>query len=194
MHRRGSAPPVRADLEARRRLPDAPRGVRHRGGRHARRTRDATGADATCSAPTGSTLVKPGFLAVYHEEDEDETDDESEDEGLPPIERGRARARSSRSSRAAFHRAAAALHRGRAGQGAGGARHRPSVDLCLDHLDTQDREYVEMDGRASSRPTSARSSVKFLSKHFARYVEYGFTARMEDVLDAIARARRNGCL
>ena len=44
--------------------------------------------------------------------------------------------------------AAGPLHRGVAGQGAGGARHRPPVDVRLDHRTIQDRGYVWKKGTA----------------------------------------------
>jgi DNA topoisomerase-1 len=51
----------------------------------------------------------------------------------------------------------------------------------------QFRKYVEMESR-SFRPTDVGRAVsKFLSGHFARYVDYDFTARLEDELDAVSR-------
>jgi DNA topoisomerase-1 len=50
----------------------------------------------------------------------------------------------------------------------------------------QDREYVEMDSRRLCRPTSAKIVCRFLTSHFHRYVEYGFTAAMRP-LDAVSR-------
>ena len=44
----------------------------------------------------------------------------------------------------------------------------------------KDREYVDMDARRFI-PTDIGKIVNgFLSKHFHKYVEYGFTAAMED--------------
>ncbi|NEL27681.1 MAG: DNA topoisomerase I, partial [Xanthomonas perforans] len=51
----------------------------------------------------------------------------------------------------------------------------------------QFRKYVEMEGR-SFRPTDVGRAVsKFLSGHFTRYVDYDFTAKLEDDLDAVSR-------
>ncbi len=82
----------------------------------------------------GSTLVKPGYIAVYQEGRDDAVEDDS-DHMLPRDAGGRHGAAGRAPSGAALHRAAAALHRSLAGQGARGARHRPALDLCLDHLD-----------------------------------------------------------
>ena len=52
------------------------------------------------------------------------------------------------------------------------------------------REYVELQGKAFV-PTDIGMLVnKFLSEHFTRYVDYEFTARLEDRLDAIARGEQ----
>ena len=49
------------------------------------------------------------------------------------------------------------------------------------------RKYTEMEGR-SFRPTDVGRAVSnFLSSHFTRYVDYDFTARLEDELDAVSR-------
>ena len=53
-----------------------------------------------------------------------------------------------------------------------------------------DREYVELEQRRFT-PTDTGSVVaKFLSKYFERYVDYDFTAKLEDELDAIARGEQ----
>ena len=82
----------------------------------------------------GSTLVKPGYIAVYQEGRDDAVQDDT-DHVLPPMQEGDRVELIGVTSDAAFHRAAAALHRSLAGQGARGIRHRPPVDLRLDHLD-----------------------------------------------------------
>jgi DNA topoisomerase-1 len=51
----------------------------------------------------------------------------------------------------------------------------------------KDREYVEMDSRRFVPTDIGKIVNRFLTKNFHRYVEYGFTARMEDALDAISR-------
>ena len=54
----------------------------------------------------------------------------------------------------------------------------------------QQRGYVELD-RRRFRPTDVGRVVsRFLTEHFSRYVDYGFTASMEDDLDAISEGRK----
>ena len=51
----------------------------------------------------------------------------------------------------------------------------------------QRRKYVEMDRRRFIPTDTGRVVAKFLQNHFEPYVDYEFTARMEDTLDAISR-------
>ncbi|HUI61096.1 MAG TPA: topoisomerase C-terminal repeat-containing protein, partial [Steroidobacteraceae bacterium] len=51
----------------------------------------------------------------------------------------------------------------------------------------QDREYVEMDAKRFVPTDIGKIVNRFLTDHFHRYVEYGFTAAMEDELDAVSR-------
>ena len=49
------------------------------------------------------------------------------------------------------------------------------------------RKYVEMEGRAFKPSDVGRAVSKFLSGHFTQYVDYDFTAKLEDELDAVSR-------
>src|SRR5213079_3025100 len=51
----------------------------------------------------------------------------------------------------------------------------------------QDRKYVDMDSRRFVPTDIGKIVNRFLTHHFHRYVEYGFTAAMEDELDAVSR-------
>ncbi len=53
-----------------------------------------------------------------------------------------------------------------------------------------DREYVLLDARRFMPTDTGRVVANFLSSHFERYVDYEFTARLEDELDAIARGEQ----
>src|SRR3546814_5156971 len=44
-----------------------------------------------------------------------------------------------------------------------------------------------MEGRAFRPSDVGRAVSNFLSGHFTRYVDYDFTAKLEDVLDAVSR-------
>ena len=126
----GPARALPADLGALPREPDAARRLRHR--RRGHRCR------ATCLfRAQGSTLKFAGFMAVYVESrEESDAAPEEEAEAVDAAARGRRGAHApGPRSQAALHPAAAALHRGLAGQDARGAGHRAAVDLRADPLD-----------------------------------------------------------
>ncbi|HEX6612645.1 MAG TPA: topoisomerase C-terminal repeat-containing protein, partial [Rhodanobacteraceae bacterium] len=49
------------------------------------------------------------------------------------------------------------------------------------------REYVILDSRRFKPTDVGRAVAKFLSGHFTQYVDYDFTAKLEDELDAVSR-------
>ena len=49
------------------------------------------------------------------------------------------------------------------------------------------RKYVEMESRSFRPSDVGRAVSKFLSGHFTQYVDYDFTAKLEDELDAVSR-------
>src|SRR3546814_2993617 len=54
----------------------------------------------------------------------------------------------------------------------------------------QARDYVRLEGKAFS-PTDVGLIVnKFLTDHFTQYVDYEFTANLEDELDAVSRGEQ----
>jgi DNA topoisomerase-1 len=55
----------------------------------------------------------------------------------------------------------------------------------------QDREYVEMDARRFIPTDVGRVVNRFLSNHFTQYVDYDFTARLEDELDEVSRGEKD---
>jgi DNA topoisomerase-1 len=55
----------------------------------------------------------------------------------------------------------------------------------------RNREYVEMENRRFIATDVGRVVNRFLTEYFSRYVDYEFTARMEDSLDAISRGERD---
>jgi len=137
---------------------------------------------------SGTTVVVPGFLAVY-EEGKDTKSSEDEDEGrkLPlmkagdniPLERI---VTDQHFTQPPPRFTEAALVKALEEYGIG----RPSTYASIIQT-LQFRKYVEMEGR-SFRPTDVGRAVsKFLSGHFTRYVDYDFTANLEDDLDAVSR-------
>ncbi|NIK10551.1 DNA topoisomerase-1 [Xanthomonas arboricola] len=137
---------------------------------------------------SGTTVVVAGFLAVY-EEGKDTKSSEDEDEGrkLPPMKAGDNIPLDRIVTDQHFTQppprfTEAALVKALEEYGIG----RPSTYASIIQT-LQFRKYVEMEGR-SFRPTDVGRAVsKFLSGHFTRYVDYDFTAKLEDDLDAVSR-------
>ena len=137
---------------------------------------------------SGTTVVDPGFLAVY-EEGKDQKGAEDDDEGrkLPPMKPG---------DRVPLDRihadqhftqppprfTEAALVKALEEYGIG----RPSTYASIIQT-LLFRKYTEMEGRAFKPTDVGRAVSKFLSGHFTQYVDYDFTARLEDELDAVSR-------
>ncbi len=134
----------------------------------------------------GSTLIKPGFIAVYLEGRDDAADDDN-DTVLPPMNEGDAVALSGVHADQHFTEppprfSEASLVKALEEHGIG----RPSTYASI--ISTlKDREYVDMDARRFIPTDIGKIVNNFLSKHFHKYVEYGFTAALEDELDAVSR-------
>ncbi|MBP7622690.1 MAG: DNA topoisomerase I, partial [Xanthomonadales bacterium] len=137
---------------------------------------------------TGTTVIEPGFLAVY-EEGRDQKTEEDDDEGrrLPLMKEGDLIPLSQVLADQHFTEppprySEASLVKALEEYGIG----RPSTYASIIQT-LLGREYVMLDARRF-RPTDVgRVVAKFLSNHFAQYVDYEFTARMEDELDAVSR-------
>ena len=54
----------------------------------------------------------------------------------------------------------------------------------------KNREYVNAESKRFEPTDVGRIVIGFLTNHFNRYVDYGFTAKMEDELDEISRGER----
>ena len=136
---------------------------------------------------SGTTVVVSGFLAVYEEgKDSKSADDDDEGRKLPlmkpgdnvPLDRIHA---DQHFTQPPPRFTEAALVKALEEYGIG----RPSTYASIIQT-LLFRKYAEMEGR-SFRPTDVGRAVSnFLSTHFTRYVDYDFTARLEDELDAVA--------
>jgi DNA topoisomerase-1 len=99
---------------------------------------------------------------------------------------GEALKRARLSTSPAFHRAAAALLGSVAGQAHGRTRHRPAFDLRLDPAGAEGPRLCEARQEAHHAEDKGRVVVAFLENFFARYVEFDFTASLEEQLDRIS--------
>ncbi|HET6604709.1 MAG TPA: DNA topoisomerase I [Xanthomonadaceae bacterium] len=137
---------------------------------------------------SGTTIVDAGFLAVY-EEGVDQKSADADDEGrkLPAMKAGDRIPLAAIQAGQHFTEppprfSEASLVKALEEYGIG----RPSTYASIIQV-LLARDYVYLDSRRF-RPTDVgRAVAKFLAGHFAQYVDYDFTARLEDDLDAVSR-------
>lgn len=147
------------------------------------------GGDDTLFRASGQTLVFPGFIAVYQED----TDDSTEEEGgkLPPLTEGDILPLDKLYGEQHFTQppprfTEASLVKTLEEHGIG----RPSTYASI--ISTlQAREYALLEKKRFTPTDVGRVVNRFLSEHFTRYVDYGFTAQMEDELDEISEGKRD---
>ena len=139
---------------------------------------------------SGSTVKFAGFMKVYMEDEDDKKNDNDKDKRLPELNKGDVLDLNDINMTQHFTEppprfTEASLVKALEEYGIG----RPSTYASI--ISTlQSREYVEMDSRRFT-PTDVGSVVnRFLSKHFTKYVDYDFTANLEDELDAVSRGEK----
>ena len=151
---------------------------------------DTVAADITggrrcrASARRARRMKFKGFTAVYvesREEDDAAADDEAES-AIPPLDEGEVLTLLGPRSQAALHAAAAALHRGLAHQGAGGAGDRPAVDVRLDPRHDHQRPRLRPPRAAHAVPDRARhdGDRQARCRSSGDIMDVEFTAQMED--------------
>ncbi|MEZ5564236.1 MAG: type I DNA topoisomerase [Gammaproteobacteria bacterium] len=139
---------------------------------------------------TGSTLVSPGFIAVYLEGRDEDGDDDS-DVKLPPVHEGDVLPLEAVTPDQHFTEpqpryTEASLVKALEERGIG----RPSTYATI--ISTLlNRKYAELKGRALKPTDGGRIVSGFLTSNFTRYVDYDFTAHMEDELDKVSRGERD---
>jgi len=147
------------------------------------------GGDDTLFRASGQTLVFPGFIAVYQESVDDSEEEESKK--LSPLEEGDTVALERLYGEQHFTQppprfSEASLVKTLEEHGIG----RPSTYASI--ISTlQAREYAMLDKKRFKPTDVGRVVIRFLTEHFTRYVDYGFTAQMEDELDEISDGKRD---
>ncbi len=154
-------------------------------------TINTVGVDFSCGAhstfrATGSTIEKPGYLQVYKiaVDDPEENNDEKI---LPVFKEGESVSLNDILSEQHFTKppgrfSEATLIKSLEEFGIG----RPSTYASIISTLTS-REYVELEARRFKPTDIGRVVNNFLTEHFKQYVDYEFTAKLEDQLDAISR-------
>ncbi|MQX35555.1 type I DNA topoisomerase [Roseospira navarrensis] len=149
---------------------------------------DLTAANgAAVLRATGSVITFDGFLKVYAESRDDaaEGDDDSS-RILPPLHEGDAVERREVKAEQHFTQppprySEASLVKKMEELGIG----RPSTYASILHV-LQERDYVRLESRRFVPEDRGRVVTAFLENFFARYVEYSFTAELENKLDEIS--------
>jgi DNA topoisomerase-1 len=133
----------------------------------------------------GSTLVKPGYISVYQEGMDDVVQDDS-DHVLPAMQEGDRVKLAGVIPTQHFTEppprfSEASLVKALEEYGIG----RPSTYASI--ISTlRDRQYVDIESRRFTATDIGKIVSRFLTQYFTTYVDYDFTAKMEDSLDAVA--------
>ena len=138
---------------------------------------------------TGSSIKNPGFMQIY-QEGRDDKNDEPDESMLPALEVGEQITLNKIRAEQHFTEppprfTEASLVKTLEEHGIG----RPSTYASI--ISTlQNREYAEVENRRFTPTEMGRLVNDFLTKHFTQYVDYDFTARLEDDLDEISRGEK----
>jgi DNA topoisomerase-1 len=151
---------------------------------------DLTAGEGILFRANGSTIVFPGFLAVYEEGRDDSKEDDATAVLLPQMAVGdkinlldvlsnqHFTEPPPRYSEASLVKALEEYDIGR-----------PSTYAAIIHT-LQMREYVVLEKKRFIPTDVARIVCHFLTEYFTRYVDYQFTAQLEESLDAVARGEK----
>jgi len=139
----------------------------------------------------GSILVEPGFMAVYKEGKDDSKKDDDGDRLLPNIAEGDVINLDVLRPEQHFTEppprfTEASLVKTLEEYGIG----RPSTYASI-IMTLKNREYVEIDAKRFFPTDIGRIVIGFLTEHFKQYVDYDFTARLEDDLDAVSLGEKD---
>jgi len=146
-------------------------------------------AGAATLRATGAILLFDGFLRVYQEGRDDPAEEDQEERRLPQVKEGEALARGAVKPEQHFTQppprySEASLVKRLEELGIG----RPSTYATILQV-LQDRKYVRLDKGRFIPEDRGRIVTAFLESFFQRYVEYNFTADLENRLDDISAGR-----
>ncbi|MDR3490654.1 MAG: type I DNA topoisomerase [Gammaproteobacteria bacterium] len=154
-------------------------------------TIDTVAVDLSCGKDNnfranGSVIADPGFMHVYQEGLDDKKPDQDEERILPPLKEGEEVDLEAIECNQHFTEppprfSEATLIKALEEFGIG----RPSTYAAIIYT-LQHREYVVLEAKRFHPTDVGRIVNKFLTKYFTQYVDYSFTAKLEDELDEIA--------
>ncbi len=135
----------------------------------------------------GSTIVDPGFMSVYQEDTDEKKKDDDQGKLLPPLKEGDSIPIEPIRGDQHFTEppprfTEASLVKSLEEHDIG----RPSTYASIIHT-LKNRKYVELENKRFKATDVGRVVNRFLTNYFTQYVDYDFTAKLEDELDAVAR-------
>lgn len=151
---------------------------------------DFTFGDQHNLRSTGSTVLVKGFLSVY-EEGMDDVKKDTKENLLPNLKKGDVVNVSEINGVQHFTEppprySEASLVKALEEYGIG----RPSTYASI--ISTLlNRDYVELESKRFIPTDVGKVVARFLETHFTNYVDYDFTARLEDALDAVSRGEKD---
>lgn len=148
--------------------------------------------DLSCGAgntfrANGSVITNPGFITVYQEGFDDNQAENAEEKMLPPLKEGDIVDLLEIQNEQHFTEpppryTEASLIKALEEFGIG----RPSTYASI--ISTlQNRDYVTLEAKRFHPTDVGKVVTEFLTNYFKQYVDYDFTAKLEDQLDAVAR-------
>jgi len=147
--------------------------------------------DGNLFRSSGSTIKYPGFMSVYMESMDDDKQDDSKEKLLPELTEGEKIDLLEIRNEQHFTEppprfTEASLVKTLEEHGIG----RPSTYASI--ISTLvNRNYVELESRRFTPTDIGRIVNTFLTEYFTKYVDYTFTANLEDELDSIARGEND---
>jgi DNA topoisomerase-1 len=149
----------------------------------------ADGAGRPRLRANGSVVLFDGFLALYQEDRDDTADEEGEGTRLPAMRKSERLTRGEVAPNQHFTQppprySDASLVKKLEELGIG----RPSTYATILQV-LQDRAYVRLEKRRFISEDRGRLVTAFLTSFFERYVEYNFTADLENQLDEVSGGR-----
>ena len=158
-------------------------------------TIDGVAVDFACGdgnlfRANGSTVTFPGFMKVYIEDEDDKKNTDDDDKMLPELKEGDTVPLHDIKLNQHFTEppprySEASLVKTLEEYGIG----RPSTYASIIQT-LQNREYVEIDSRRFFPTDTGRVVNKYLTLHFEKYIDYDFTANLENDLDAVSRGEK----
>lgn len=153
-------------------------------------TIDMTATDKHHFRATGSVVVDPGYMLVYQEGLDDKPDDIDEESLLPQLEEGDEVKLNELVCHQHFTEppprySEATLIKALEEHGIG----RPSTYAAIVST-LQTRQYCLLENKRFYPTDIGRVVSRFLTQYFATYVDYDFTANLEDELDEISRGEK----